>query len=43
MKPNECPKFERCPKLLDIMDKDILEAQLIEAIREVCQKCEKPS
>jgi len=40
MKPEDCPKLNGCPKLKMVLDKDLLDFQYQEAIREVCAKCE---
>jgi hypothetical protein len=39
MKPEECPKLDECYKVMMIFDKDALDFQYAEAIREVCARC----
>ena len=40
VKPEECPKLNECRKIEMIRDKDLLDFQYAEAIREVCARCE---
>ena len=43
MKVKVCPRINDCYKIKMIMDKDMLDAQYTQCIREVCQICkEKP-
>lgn len=41
MKPEDCPKFDNCLKIQMVLDKDILEEQASEAIRDICGRCEE--
>lgn len=36
-----CPKLDECPKVRMVFDKDMLEFQYGEAIRQICEKCEE--
>ena len=36
-----CPKLDNCHKIGMILDKDLLDFQYAEAIRNVCAKCEE--
>ena len=39
MKPEDCPKLNECPKVMVVLDKDLLGFQYAEAIRAVCANC----
>ena len=39
MKPEDCPKLDKCSKVEMIRDKDLLDFQYAEAIRTVCANC----
>lgn len=39
MKPEDCTKLDTCFKISMIQDKDMVDFQYSEAIREVCAKC----
>ena len=41
MKPEDCPKLDSCPKVKSILSRDMLEAQVVEAIRQVCSECKQ--
>jgi len=43
MKPEECPKLDECYKVKMILDKDMLDFQYAECIREVCTGCPGPA
>ena len=34
-----CPKLDECPKIRMVLDKDMLDFQYSESIREICAKC----
>lgn len=40
MKPEDCPKLNECAKVKMVLDKDLLDFQYQDAVREVCAKCE---
>lgn len=40
MKDKSCSKIDDCPKIDILRDKDMLDSQFAEAVREVCAKCE---
>ena len=40
MKPEDCPKLNTCYKVLMILDKDLLDFQYADCIREICGRCE---
>ena len=44
MKPEQCPKYDECPKLREIKDDmSLLESQRKEMIQEICGECpERP-
>jgi hypothetical protein len=37
--PEDCPKLDECPKVMIVLDKDLLGFQYAEAIRTVCANC----
>lgn len=37
-----CTKLDSCEKIKIIMDKDMLDFQCANAIKEVCKKCDRP-
>jgi len=39
VKPEDCPKLDECYKIKMIQDKDMLDFQYAEAIRNVCANC----
>jgi len=39
-KPKDCPKFDDCPKIKMVLDKDMLDFQYQEAIEAICLKCD---
>ena len=41
MNPEKCSKLETCPKIVMVMDKDIMDFQYAESIRKVCGKCKE--
>lgn len=40
MKKIPCPKVNNCSKILVILGKDMFGSQYIEAIKEMCAKCQ---
>ena len=34
-----CPKLDECPKIRMVLDKDLLDFQYSESIKEICAKC----
>jgi len=41
MMPLDCPELNDCPKIIMILDKDIFDFQVAEAIHFVCGQCNK--
>jgi len=43
VKPEECPKLDECHKVKMVLDKDMLDFQYAECIRQVCTNCPGPA
>ena len=39
----QCSKFRSCSKIAAILDQDMLDSQVLEAIRSTCESCEHPT
>lgn len=39
----KCPKFVHCEKIKMLLDKDLLDFQLAELIRNLCATCSEPN
>ena len=39
MKPEECPKLDECHRVKMVLDKDMLDFQYVQCIRQICSTC----